>query len=122
MPESVAQLIEALKPDPWRDEVGFSSELEEAHKLLFGRSPSKDALIKAVNGWVQRYQPCLFGRVAAKSGFLSYCILTEADLTASDESIRAKIKDARLQWTREAFEGKKNRSHTGHSLPRSNLA
>jgi len=39
---------------------------------------------------------------------LSYCVLTETDLTSPDEAIRAKIQAARTAWTREGFYGQKN--------------
>jgi hypothetical protein len=57
--------------------------------------------------WLTRHQPCLFGRMSAKADLMSYCILTEADLTGTDQAIRDKIQDARSQWTRDGFEGKK---------------
>jgi hypothetical protein len=46
--------------------------------------------------WLTRHQPCLFGRMAAKAGLMTYCILSEADLTGTDQAIRDKIQDARL--------------------------
>jgi hypothetical protein len=47
------------------------------------------------------------GRMSAKADLMSYCILTEADLTGTDQAIRDTIQDARSQWTRNEFEGKK---------------
>jgi hypothetical protein len=46
--------------------------------------------------------------MAAKGDFLSYCILTETDLESSDQVIQDRIQEARLRWTRDGFEGKKN--------------
>lgn len=106
--KSLTKLLTDLKPDPWRDDVGFSNEVEAANQRLFDRAASQEQLIVVINEWIQKHQPCLFGRIAAKCNFLSYCVLTEADLEGPDESIRDKIQAARTEWTRVGFEGQKN--------------
>jgi hypothetical protein len=105
MPRSVSELLSAVQPDPWRSEVGFSAEVAEANQRLFDSSASADQLISTINEWISKYQPCLFGRIAAKCGFLRYCVLTERDLQGSDESIREKIQAARTAWTRAGYDG-----------------
>ena len=95
-------------PDTWRQETGFSPEIEAPNGRLFHESASDADRIAVVNEWIQKHQPCLFGRIAAKSGFLSYCVLTDADLKSPDHLIRDKIQAARLEWTRDSFEGRKN--------------
>jgi hypothetical protein len=77
-----------------------------AHEKILNPDASEHDIIAVLAGWLQRYQPCLFGRIAAKLGFLNYCILTEADLRQTDEAIKNKIQLARLGWTRDAYEGK----------------
>ncbi|HYT90586.1 MAG TPA: hypothetical protein VEL76_17900, partial [Gemmataceae bacterium] len=108
MPTSVAELLARLTPDPWRAKVGFSPDVEPSNQRLFNPAASDADRIAALSDWLQKYQPCLFGRTAARSGFLSYCVLTEADLMSSDEVVRDKIQAARRVWTREGFDGKKN--------------
>ncbi len=108
MPTSIAELLSRLTPDPWRAKVGFSPDVEPFNQRLFNPAASDADRIAALSDWLQKYQPCLFGRTAARSGFLSYCVLTEADLMSSDEVVRDKIQAARRVWTREGFEGKKN--------------
>jgi hypothetical protein len=39
---------------------------------------------------------------------LSFCILTKDDLVKEDAFIKTKIQEARKNWTREAFHGKKS--------------
>lgn len=107
MPKSVATLISELTPDPWRTSVGFSSDLEETNQKMFGATSDAER-IGALSEWLQKNQPCLFGRIAARAGFLSYCVLTEEDLAGSDEAIRDKIQTARTRWTRDGFYGAKN--------------
>ena len=58
-----------------------------------------------LSDWLQRHQPCLFGRVAAKLNLIRYCFLDEDDLVA-DEEVRDKIQAARLAWTKDAFDGR----------------
>jgi hypothetical protein len=108
MTASVSSLFEKITIDSWRKEVGFTAEIETAHQMLFKEGVSEADCITILNSWIQRYQPCLFGRIAAKLSLISYCILTEVDLQQSDETIKRKIQSARLQWTKKGFEGEKS--------------
>jgi hypothetical protein len=105
---TVAELLAELRPDPWRLESGFSPEIAAANARLLEAGVSEDLAIHILNEWLQRYQPCLFGRIAAKQGLISYCVLTESDLQQEDEAIRTKIQEARTRWTRDGFEGRKS--------------
>jgi hypothetical protein len=108
MAESIANLMSELKADTWRSEVGFSSDLESYQTKILQSANDKAAVQEQLAEWLQRFQPCLFGRIAAKLSLLTYCILTDEDLLGSDEAIATKIQDSRTEWTREAFEGKKS--------------
>jgi hypothetical protein len=108
MANQLAQLLAEMRADDWRDDVGFSPELETVHQRVFAGSIDQSETIAALDDWTSKHQPCLFGRMAAKCGFLSYCVLTEDDLSRGDEVVRDKIQDARSAWTREAFHGRKN--------------
>ena len=108
MSRSVADLLSELRLDPWRDKTGFSPEIEDTNKQLFDRTKSEADYCDALASWIRKHQPCIFGRIAAASGFLKYCILSESDLLRTDDHIAAKIQAARLAWMREGFEGKKN--------------
>lgn len=107
MSRSVAELISSLRPDPWRQKAGFSPEVEAANRDLFNAKSDGEAA-EVLNTWLKEHQPCLFGRHAATSGLISYCILTEADLSQSDVFIRDKIQSARRAWTAESFDGDKS--------------
>lgn len=108
MNNTLLELLFRMEPDPWREQVGFSPEMAAAHERLFVPSFCEQDAIDVLNDWIYRNQPCLFGRMAAKCSFLSYCILTEKDLEQGDEAIRDKIQAARTGWTCEAFNGRKN--------------
>lgn len=108
MSETVLSLFSRLRPDNWRASSGFSEDIQTAHRKLFDDGRTESQCITTLREWIQNKQTCLFGRAAAKLEALSYCLLTESDLQQPDESIKEKIQASRLQWTREAFEGKKS--------------
>ena len=108
MSSTVAQLLLKLKADPWRAEVGFSQEIHAANEALFKAGLDEVEMAEVINGCIQKYQPCLFGRIAARRGLVSYCILTDSDLNGSDESISQKIEEAHARWSREGFQGNKS--------------
>ena len=66
---------------------------------------------KAISLRLQKYQPCIFGKIAAKTKGMHYCILTENDLRKSDQHIREKIKLERMLWKQQALSGKRNPKH-----------
>jgi len=53
--------------------------------------------------WMQRQQPCLFGRVAAANNWLHHCILTERDFQQRDEDIAERIRGEALNWKRRSI-------------------
>ena len=108
MSKPLAELLSNLTEDSWRCDVGFSPELDATNRRLFDPAATESEIEEEINAWIGRYQPCLFGRIAAKSGHLSYCILRASDFYLRDEEIQAKIQSARTAWTREGFSGRKS--------------
>lgn len=108
MTDTIARLMTQLQVDPWRTQHGFSADMAGvANKLVEPGLP--DEQLKAhLEAWLQRSQPCLFGRLAAKHGMITYCFLRASDLQRDDEFIRTKIQAARSEWTREAFDGRRS--------------
>jgi hypothetical protein len=107
MPDSVADLISQLRSDDWRSEVGFTAEIADASERIWN-SDSNDQSEKVLNDWLTQFQPCLFGRTAARNNLLSFCILNQSDLEKPDEHIATKIQNARLRWVAEGFDGNKS--------------
>jgi hypothetical protein len=93
-----------IEPDPWRDRVGFSQEVEEASGRILAAN-DEPTIVNILGTWLQRYQPCLFGRIAAKHNLIHYCLLSEEDLSSEDR-LRTKIQAARTAWTAKAYAGK----------------
>jgi hypothetical protein len=106
--QSLAELLSSLSPDNWRKQTPFSQSIVEVNDRVLRGSIKREDIEEALGLWLEKHQPCLFGRLAAKLGLLSFCILTEADLQEGDESVRNRIQEARKKWTRDAFEGLKS--------------
>ena len=90
----ISRLYDNLKIDEARRTLGFSAELLAVTETMLSAA-TKDVSASALNGWIQRFQPCLFGRLAARFNMIHYCILTEQDLLRSDEEISSLIQAER---------------------------
>ena len=101
----VSELLDRLMPDLWRKDRGFSVDIAEVHQRVFGEHLSDDEIAGILNGWIAKYQPCLFGRIAARLGLIRFCVLSDDDLKNSDTFIREKIQSARLSWLQAAITG-----------------
>ena len=99
----VIEMVETLQADPWRHQHGFSEEMAKCHDVLFSPNYTRREKINRLASWLADFQPCLFGRMEAKLGRLSFCLLTENDLERSDQHIRRTIEEARADWRRIAF-------------------
>jgi len=104
----VAELFAKLVTDTWRTEVGFSQEVQAVHHSLFKTDVADSEGVHIINDWIQKWQPCLFGKIGAKLGLISYCVLNESDLSLPDDALLQKIQTSRTAWTKDAFEGKKS--------------
>jgi hypothetical protein len=104
MADVLLKLLNEIKVDSWRQEVGFSVDMGPVLDMVLSTELSDELVIGHLNEWIARHQPCLFGRIAAKNNLISYCLLRENDL-ASDEIAERKIQDARLTWRRRAMAG-----------------
>ncbi len=90
-------LHESLEEDTWRVDHPFSDDMLLAQKVTNHAYASDYARAKAVRLWLHRNQPCLFGRVAAKTN-IHICVLSEDDLNQSDAHVREKVQGHREQW------------------------
>lgn len=72
MPKNRAHLSELLlesrlhQPvDGMRSRQPFSPDMEAAHAILFNTKYDRQAKIRAYRSWIEKNQPCVFGRTAA---------------------------------------------------------
>jgi hypothetical protein len=109
MDQSISALINALVSDEWRQQVGFSPEVQACNNLVLDSGKSDGEIAASLRTWLIKCQPCLFGRIAAGAAdLLSICILTERDLAGSDQSICEKIQRYRKDWKRQGYLGRKS--------------
>lgn len=102
---TVAELYDRVRPDEWRTATPYSADILASHVQLH-RAQSPAEVEEALGDWLARYQPCLFGRIAAKGNLIRYCVLTEEDLTGPDAALIDKLKRARQRWWNDAFYGR----------------
>jgi hypothetical protein len=104
--------------DRLRETLPFSPDMERVHDVLFDpcAGPGADELRqRALEEWlknssrermerlkVKGYQPCVFGRTAAREKRLFFCLLGDEDLRRDDTYIQDKIQAARLRWKKRA--------------------
>jgi hypothetical protein len=104
-PRTLAEWFGQLQTDDWRKEVGFTPSLHAAMEGALAPGASDETVTAVLSDWLSKFQPCLFGRIAAKQSLIHYCLLREEDLLASDEIVSRKIQRARLEWIRRGWRG-----------------
>ena len=92
-----------LVEDKWRREAGFSEDIEQANRVLFHPFASNADRERVLNLWLQRNQPCLFGRIAAAQRTIHYCVITADDLQRSDDEIGDQIHQELRSWKRRSI-------------------
>lgn len=105
--EPLRDLYRRIEPDPVRASLPFEPDFRGFQEALL-RASSDVERGEILRTWLSRYQPCLFGKIAAKSDALGFCFLTDALLEADDSTIEDHIRRDRLHWKRAAFRGEKS--------------
>jgi hypothetical protein len=109
--------LEALNDDAWRRTTDFSPDIRTVHDILIHDPYAADKnREEALNLWVQRFQPCLFGRVAAALGRVHYCFLSDADLALGEEWVSKKIGRERRLWKTRAIDPNSSGLAAAHSF------
>src|SRR5213595_1289590 len=101
----IRELLDALTEDTGRRERPFSGDMAACHEVLFRPGVSRAEMEVALNAWLVKEQPCLFGRMEARQRRLVYCLLTENDLQRGDDHVRARIERDRAVWKDRARKG-----------------
>ena len=112
----VRDLLRQLSEDKWRRDHPFSTELTAVNEVLFRPFAADEDRQEALGLWVQRHQPCLFGRVAAPQNALHYLFLNDDDLRESDQHIAGRIQQARHEWWQRSRFPRKGISAPAHGL------
>lgn len=104
MVDRLAELMTKLEPDAWRKETDFSPKVKATIDAIHA-SRSAETTISALNDWISKNQPCLFGRIAAKQSAITYCLIEEEMLYGDESKLEKHIQEARLKWTAAGFVG-----------------
>jgi hypothetical protein len=112
----VRELMRQLSPDPLRRSRPFDRSLDTVHRVLWSSFPTINEQQNALRNWLQKHQPCLFGRIAAAQDTLHLCILDEPDLYGPDEEISTKIRRAVSDWKRRSLSPNPEHSHPAHGF------
>lgn len=105
---TIRELYGGLSVDAARTDLGWSEDIAAFQSELNGLGEAPEKIAGALNHWLARNQPCVFGRLAATQERITHCILTEPVLQQSDEVIRSLIQTKRLEWLREARNGRRS--------------
>ena len=98
------KLFLQLREDALRKQKPFSEETSHVHKVVHHPFASKGEKLLALSRWLQKFQPCVFGQIAAAKGNLQYCILDDQDLLGnSDQEIARTIHEHLLKWKRRSY-------------------
>jgi hypothetical protein len=103
---TLRNLYNRLKPDEWRrkPENSVSDDVALVNRILFDPFASESQCREALSRWMQRHQPCLFGRIAAARNWIHYCLLNDRDFREKDdEEISAKIRTELVAWKRRSI-------------------
>jgi len=83
-------------------------DMEAVHAVLFNPEYDRQAKIKAYRAWLEKNQPCVFGKTAATNKNLYICLLEEHEILRmqrGDADVMDTLQDHRQVFKRLALEG-----------------
>src|SRR5579862_2930721 len=69
--------------DGFRTKRGFSQDMTATQAVLFNPKYSKRNKVREYRKWLETYQPCVFGKIAAKNKQVFICLLEEDEILAT---------------------------------------
>ena len=116
MPTQPAHLAELLihsrmhgAADQFRSRCGFSPDMEAVHAILFNPQFDRQTKIRAYRAWLEKNQPCVFGKTAATNKNIYICLLEQHEIVRmmrGDPDVMDTLQDHRQVWKRLALEGR----------------
>ncbi len=113
--------------------TSYGPDIDAANQVLLSAAP-EEAKRAAFLDWVTRHQPCVFGRVATKSGAaakglgMTLCWIDDSTMDAGWAAVAARIADARRGWKEQAALGESsaflimfNSARLAHARPSQEL-
>src|SRR5580692_2341020 len=109
-------LYRQLTEDKWREGQPFSDDMAKVHDIVFHPYRTDAQREEAYLLWLQRNQPCLFGRIAASKQRLHFCFLAEDDFQKTDDEVAAKIQRDRIAWKQRSLRPHPQFSNPAHGF------
>ena len=116
MPSKPPQLAELLldsrfraPADAMRSRRPFSPDMQAAHGILLNPTLDRQTKIKEYRAWLERNQPCVFGKTAATNKNIYLCLLEEDEILRmqrGDSDVEDTLQDHRQVFKRLALEGR----------------
>jgi len=94
--------------DNFRKRRPYSRDMAETQTSLFGGTYTRREKVQTYRKWLESFQPCVFGRIAAKNKNVFICIIEEHEIInmkGGDNDLRDTIQDFRQAWKRWALDG-----------------
>jgi hypothetical protein len=104
----MSQIRELLSGLPRSTLTEYGQDIDAAHETLL-RDGDRAAKRTALLAWLARWQPCVFGRIAARPGAdagLDVCIVDATDLDRGWEHVGQRVQQARHAWKDHALDGR----------------
>jgi hypothetical protein len=93
------KLYDLLNEDSWRRDNKFSDDVAAVNKALFNTYATAAQCEIQLSNWFQRFQQCVFGRIAAAKGHLHFCIIRDNDiLRKSDQDVARIVHSSLIEW------------------------
>jgi len=95
--------------DSFRSKRLFSPDMAAVHAVLFNPKYKRQAKILAYRAWLEKNQPCVFGKTAATNKNVYICLLEEDEISRmvrGDADVMETLQDHRQVWKRLALEGR----------------
>jgi hypothetical protein len=109
-------LYSKLAEDKWRTQTPFSADIQKVHEVVFHPFRSDAQREEAYLLWLQRNQPCMFGRIVASKQRIHFCFLDEEDFTKSDQEIGEHIQRDRIAWKQRSLRPFPELSNPAHAF------
>jgi hypothetical protein len=91
-------LLDSLSGDRRRIDQGFSDDIKVACEVLLNPFASTEQSKEAIYAWLSKFQPCLFGRIAAKDRKIFISLVDENLIKKGDDAVKAKIINDKKKW------------------------
>lgn len=95
--------------DAYRSRRPFSPDIEAVNAVLFNPKYDRQVKIKAYRNWLEKNQPCVFGKTAATNKNIYICLLEEHEvlrMQRGDADLEETLQDHRQVFKRLALDGR----------------